>query len=148
MGSAERISDEMKAAMKSGDKLSLSVLRMLKSDSKYKQIELGRELTEDDYKAVFSSAAKKRRDAIDGFEKGGRADLVAKEKAELEIINRYLPKQLSESELEKIIADAVAETKASTPNDIGLVMKNLMPKVKGLADGRKVNELVLKKLNG
>jgi len=148
MGLAERISDEIKSAMKGGDKITLGVLRMLKSDLKYKQIELGRELTEDDYKAVFFSAAKKRRDAIEGFEKGARADLVAKEKAELEVINRYLPQQLSDTDLEKIVADVIAETEASTPNDIGLVMKSLMPKVKGLADGRKVNELVSKKLNG
>jgi len=148
MGSAERISEDIKTAMKSGDKITLGVLRMVKSDLKYKQIELGRELTEDDCKVVFSSAAKKRRDAIEGFEKGARADLVAKEKAELEVINRYLPQQLSDEELEQIIADVVAETNASTPNDIGLVMKSLMPKVRGLADGRKVNELVSKKLNG
>ena len=148
MGSFERISDEIKIAMKSGEKINLGVFRMLKSDLKYKQIELGRELTEDDCMAVFSSAAKKRRDAIEGFEKGARADLVAKEKAELEIINGYLPRQLSDTDLEKIVAEVIAETNAATPNDIGLVMKSLMPKVRGLADGRKVNELVSKKLNG
>jgi uncharacterized protein YqeY len=148
MGSAEKISDDIKTAMKSGDKITLGVLRMLKSDLKYKQIELGRELTEDDFKAVLSSAAKKRRDSIEGFEKGARADLVAKEKAELEVIHKYLPQQLSDTDLERIIADVIAETNASTPNDIGLVMKSLMPKVKGRADGRKVNELVSQKLNG
>jgi uncharacterized protein YqeY len=148
MGSAEKIIDDIKTAMKSGDKITLGVLRMLKSDLKYKQIELGRELTEDDFKAVLSSAAKKRRDSIEGFEKGARADLVAKEKAELEVIHKYLPQQLSDTDLERIIADVIAETNASTPNDIGLVMKSLMPKVKGRADGRKVNELVSQKLNG
>lgn len=147
MGIAEKINEDMKTAMKSGNKIALSVLRMLKSDFKYKQIELGRDLNEDDVLAVLASAAKKRRDAIEGFDKGGRGDLVAKETAELEIINGYLPRQMSIAELEQVVAEVIAETGASTPKDIGLVMKHLMPKVKGRSDGRKVSELVARKLN-
>jgi len=144
---SDKINEDLKSAMKSGDKTALSVLRMLKSDFKYKQIELGRDLTEDDLLAVLASSAKKRRDAIEGFEKGGRSDLVAKEKAELEVLSGYLPQQMSIEELEKIVAEVVAETGASTPKDIGLVMKQLMPRVKGKIDGRKVNEAVARKLN-
>ena len=144
---SDKINEDLKSAMKSGDKTALSVLRMLKSDFKYKQIELGRDLAEDDMLAVLASSAKKRRDAIEGFEKGGRSDLVAKEKAELEVLNGYLPQQMSAEELEKIVAEVIAETGASTPKDIGLVMKQLMPKVKGRTDGRKVNEVVARKLN-
>jgi len=147
MGIAEKIYEDLKAAMKSGDKVTLEVVRMLKSEFKYKQIELGRDLNDDEYIAVIASAAKKRREAIIGFEKGGRADLVAKETKELEIVNKYLPQQLSDEEIEKIIDVVIKEVNASTPTDIGAVMKALMPKVKGKADGRKVNELVAKKLN-
>jgi uncharacterized protein YqeY len=148
MNLSEKINVELVAAMKAGDKVKVSVLRMLKSDMKYKQIELGRELEDEDCLAVVSSSAKKRRDSIEGFEKGGRADLVAQEKAELEILTRYLPQQLTQAELEEFVAQAIAESRASTPADIGAVMKVLMPKVKGRADGRKVNELVTKKLSG
>ena len=144
----EQIAKDMVAVMKNGDKIGLSVLRMLKSDMKYKEIELKRELAPGDCLAVVVSAAKKRRDAIVEYEKGGRSDLVAKEKAELEIINRYLPKQIADDELRQIIEEVIAEANASTPADIGLVMKGVMPRVKGRADGRKVNELVLKILQG
>ncbi|MCP4582535.1 MAG: GatB/YqeY domain-containing protein [candidate division Zixibacteria bacterium] len=146
MSLTDKISKDTIVAMKSGDKVTLGVLRMLKSEFKYKQIDSGRDLTDEDYLAVLNSAAKKRRDAIDSFEKGGRDDLVAKETAELEIVNKYLPQQLSDDELEKIVAEVFAETDASSPADIGLIMKNLMPRVKGKADGRKVNEIVTSKL--
>jgi uncharacterized protein len=148
VGLFEQISQDLAHAMKAGDKLALSVLRMLKSDLKYKQIEIGRELTDEDCIAVFLSAAKKRQDSIESFTKGGRKDLADNESAELEILKKYLPQQLSESELEKVIGDVVAEIGASTPNDLGAVMKALMPKVKGKADGRRINEIVRKKLGG
>ncbi len=145
---ADRIDEDLKTAMKSGDKVTVNVLRMLKSDLKYKHIELGCDLTEDDGLAVLSSAVKKRLDALESFEKGGRDDLVAKEKAEWEVLKRYLPEQLSDAELEEIVTEVIAETDASTPADFGLVMKNIMPRVKGRVDGRKVNEFVRNKLSG
>lgn len=148
MGLFELISQDLAQAMKSGDKLALGVLRMIKSDLKYKQIEIGRELTDEDCIAVFSSAAKKRQDSIDSFIKAGRNDLADNEAAELEIIKKYLPQQLSESELEQVIGETIAELGASTPNDLGAVMKALMPKVKGKADGRRINEIVRRKLGG
>lgn len=142
----DKINEDIKTAMKKGDKTRLSVLRMFKSDLKYRQIDAGRDITDDDCVAVLSSAAKKRRDAIEGFGRGGRNDLVDKEKAELEIINEYLPKQISDEELSRLVDDVVSETNASTTTDIGMVMKNIMPRVKGRVDGRKVNELVVNKL--
>ena len=148
MNLSEKISADLITAMKAGDKVRVSVLRMLKSELKYKQIELGRELKDEDSLAVVASAAKKRRDSVEGFEKGGRADLVAQEQAELEILKEFLPQQLTEAELADFVAQAIAEAQASTPAEIGAVMKILMPKVKGRADGRKVNELVAKKLSG
>jgi uncharacterized protein YqeY len=147
VGLFNQISQDLTQAMKSGDKLALGGLRMIKSDLKYKQIELGRELTDEDCIAVFSSSAKKRQDSIESFSKAGRDDLAANEKAEFEIIKKYLPQQLSESELEKVIGEVIADIGASTPNDLGAVMKSLMPKVKGKADGRLINEIVRKKLS-
>jgi len=143
MGLIEQINSNTIAVMKSGDKVALSVLRMLKSDLKYKQIELNQKLTDEDCLDVLSHAAKKCRDAIREYGKAGRDDLAAKEKAELEIIKKYLPEQISDEEIERLIKEAIAETNASTPAEIGLVMKEIMPKVKGKADGRRVNELVL-----
>jgi uncharacterized protein len=147
MGFAETISSDLKTAMKGGDKLTLEVLRMLKSEFKYKEIELGRDLNDAEYLSVLSSAAKRRREAASEFARGGRKDLADKESAELDIINKYLPQQLTDAEIEKIVDEAIAEVEAATPADIGKVMKVIMPKVKGRADGRKINEIVGKKLN-
>jgi len=148
MGLFEQINNDTIAAMKNGDKAVLGVLRMLKSDLKYKQIELKHKLTEDECIAVLSSSAKKCRDALGEYEKASRDDLVIKEKAELEIIKKYLPEQIPDEEIERIIKEAIAETNASTTAEIGLVMKKVMPMVKGKADGRRVNELVLNILRG
>ena len=148
MGLTEQINKDIIVAMKSGDKAGLSVLRMLKSDLKYKQIELKVELTNEDCIAVMTSAAKKRRDAIEEYKKADRDDLMAKEIAELEIIKKYLPQQISEEELKSLIKEVINETNASTSADIGMVMKGIMPKVKGRADGRKINQFVSEILRG
>ena len=148
MGLIDRIEEDSANALRQGDKNSLSVLRMLKSDLKYKKIELGRELTDADCLAVLTAAAKQRKDAIREYRRGARDDLVNKEQAELGIIKKYLPEEMGEEELVKLIDEVIAETDASGPGDIGVVMQAVMPKVKGRADGRKVNELVLKKLRG
>jgi hypothetical protein len=142
----EQIDKDMIAAMKAGEKDKLTVLRGLKSDLKYKQIDTGKDLTDEQSVEVLSSAAKKRRDSIEQFAKGGRDDLVKKEQAELEIINSYLPKQLSEQELRDLVAAAIEDTGADSPQKIGLVMKALMPKVKGKADGKLVNKMVAEML--
>ncbi len=139
----EKIDQDMKQALKAGEKERLTVLRGLKSELKYKQIDKVDELTDDDAIAVLSSAAKKRRESIEQFQKGGREDLVKKEQAELAIITSYLPEQLSEEKLHQIISDAIAESGADSPQKVGLVMKVVMPKIKGQADGKLVNKLAM-----
>ncbi len=132
----------MKEALRAGQKDKLTVLRGLKSDIKYKQIDLGRAMTDDDVIAVLTSASKKRRESIEQFRAGKREDLAQKEEAELGVIVTYLPKQLSEDEVRRIVTETVAETGADSPQKMGLVMKALMPKIKGQADGKLVSRLV------
>jgi len=145
---SDAIVKDLALAMKSGDKVGLSVLRMLKSDLKYKQIELGHELSDEECIAVLSTALKKRSEAVESFQKAGRQDLAAAELAEIAVIKKYMPAELDDENLLAMIRSAIAECQASTPADIGAVMKILMPKVRGRADGRRVNELVRKSLGG
>lgn len=140
------ISDDMKKAMVAKDKVRLSVIRLLKSEIRYKEIEKGAELSDEDVIAVLSSSAKRHKDSIAQFEKGGREDLVAQEKAELEVIREYMPKQLEEDELCRIVDEAIKEVNALAASDLGRVMKIVMPKVRGKADGKRVNELVSSRL--
>lgn len=139
---AARIVADMTAAMKSRDKLRTEVLRGLKSDLKYYEIELGRPPEEEDCLKVLRSAQKKRRDAIALYEKGGRTDLVEKESAELVIIGEYLPAELSDDELAKVVRGGIAEANASSPGDMGQVMKVVMPKLAGRAEGNRVRTAV------
>ena len=144
----QRIDEDVKKALKGGDKAKLLVLRGLKSDIKYKAIEKGEDLTEDDVIGVLGSAAKKRRDSIEQFKMGHRDDLVEKESAELKIIMDYLPEQLSEDKLREIIKDAITKTGADSPAKVGLVMKEVMAEAKGKADGKFINRLVVEILSG
>ncbi|MDH3892662.1 MAG: GatB/YqeY domain-containing protein [candidate division Zixibacteria bacterium] len=139
----ERIDKDTIEALKAGEKDLLTLLRGLKSDLKYARLDKGDDLTDQDVIGVLASQAKKRRDSIEQFEKGGRDDLVAKERAELEIITTYLPKQLTEGELREIITKAISETGAESPAQLGAVMKIVVPQTKGLADGKLVSKLAL-----
>ena len=142
----QRIDHDAKKALKSKEALRLSVLRMLKSEIRYKEIDKGSELSNDEVISVLSSSIKKRKDSIEQFEKGGRDDLVSKEKAELEVILGYMPEQLTEEKLSQIINQAIKEANATGPSDLGKVMKLIMPQVKGKADGKMVNQLVSSQL--
>lgn len=142
----EQIEIDIIKALKNGQKDKLAVLRGLKSDFKYRQIEAGKELTDELAIEVISRAAKRRRESIEQFKAGQRDDLASKEELELEIICPYLPSQLGKDEIRCLVAAAVSESGASSAKEIGLVMKLLMPKVKGKADGKLVNKLVLEKL--
>ncbi len=133
-------------ALKAGEKEKLTVLRGLKSELKYKQIELGKELTDDDCIAVFNSALKKRNDSIEQFGNAGRNDLVEAEQFGAEIIKAYLPEPLSDDELTSFIKDAIAESGADSPQKIGLIMKIVIPKVKGRADGKRIKDISIKLL--
>ena len=138
----EQVDIDMIKALKGGDKERLTVLRGLKSDLKYKKIEVGAELTDEQALETLASAAKKRRESIEQFRAGGREDLVKNEEFELEIISSYLPKQLTEEELREMAETAIKEVGADSPKQMGLVMKALMPKIKGRADGKLVNRLI------
>jgi len=143
----QRIDQDIKVALKSKDTVRVNVLRMLKSEIKYREIDKGSELSDDEVISVLSSSIKKRKDSIQQFEKGGRDDLVAREKAELELIFKYLPEQLTEEELSQIISQAIKEVNAAGASDLGKVMKVIMPKVKGRADGKRVNQMVSSQLS-
>jgi uncharacterized protein YqeY len=138
----ERIAAELKEAMKARDELKVSTLRLIHSAIKNKEIDERKPLEDEGVLAVLSTAAKQRRESIEQYEKGGRADLADKEKAELVIIQTFMPEQLGRDEVAALVRDAIAETSASGAKDMGKVMKALMPKVKGKADGKLVNELV------
>jgi len=130
------------AAQKAGDKLKTGVLRILKSEIRYKEIDLRHLLTDEETILVLFSSVKKRKESIEEFKKGKRPDLVSKEETELAIVNSYLPAELTEAELADVIKSTIAEVGAATNSDLGKVMKSLMPKVRGRADGKKVNALV------
>lgn len=140
----DKINEDYKNAVKDKDEVKRETLNMLKSAIKYREIELrssGKELTEDEVISVIQKEIKKRKEAIELYEKGGRGDLVSKEKRELEILESYLPKQLSEEEIENIIKEVINSVGATSPSDIGKVMKEVMPKVKGRADGSLVKKI-------
>jgi uncharacterized protein YqeY len=138
----ERLTEELKEALKSKDELRVSVIRMIKASLKNKEIEKFGKLTDDDILSVLSSMCKQRKESIEQFKLAGRTDLAEKEEKELKIIRSYMPAQLTPQELDNIIISTINEAGASSPNDIGKVMKLLMPRVKGIADGKIVNERV------
>ena len=142
MSLQKRIDDDLIQALKGRDSLKATTLRGLKSDFKYKKIDKGAELTDDDLIAVLSTAAKRHRESIEQFAAGNRGDLVQKETAELNIITSYLPEQMTEEKLRQIIAEVIKETGADSPAKTGAVMKEVMPKVKGQADGKLVSKIV------
>lgn len=142
MSILEKIAEDLKKALKSGDKTKLSVLRLVKAAIKNMEIEKGALPTDEDISGVLRSFAKKAKESIGHFSKAGRKDLVEKEEAELSVIQGYLPEQLGEDELRKIIKDVINETGASGPKDLGKVMNPVMAKLKGKADGKLVNKIV------
>lgn len=142
----QEIKDDMKAAMKSGDKDEVSTLRMLISSLNNAEIDKGGSLSDDDVIEVLSKEAKQRRESIDAYRDGGREDRAEKEEAELEVIQRYLPDPLSEEEAAEIVESAIEETGAETRADMGAVMGRVMPQVKGRYEGSAIKEMVLERL--
>jgi hypothetical protein len=138
---------EMVLAAKATDRIRLSTLRLLKNGLHNREIDLKRELNEAEFLQLLSTMVKQRKDSIEQFEKGGRADLVEKEEAELKVIREFMPAPMSEAELDAIIAEAIRETGAAGVRDIGKVMKVLMPKVAGKADGKLVGDKVKRGLS-
>ena len=148
MGIKETLIDNMKKAAKEKDKSTLSTIRLALATLQNKEKELLRELSEEEVIRVVSGLVKKSRESIEQFAAGQRDDLVAKEEKEIEVLQSFLPQQLTPEELEVEISRALEETRASTAKDLGKVMKVLMPRVAGRAEGRVVNELIRKRLSG
>jgi len=145
----EKVAADITASMKARDAGRLSALRMLKAAVMNKGVEKGRDLDDAEVQQVVSSLVKQRRDSIEQFQKAGRIDLVDKETAEVAVLESYLPPAVSAEEIDAAVAAAIAETGATTPKDMGKVMKAVMPKLAGRnADGRAVNDAVRRKLGG
>jgi uncharacterized protein YqeY len=142
MSLLHRIDNDLRSAMKASEGIKVSVLRMAKAALKNSQIDKRRDLTEEEVITVLSSMVKQRRESIEQFAKGRRIDLVKREEEEIAFLLPYLPKQLSTEELDTIIIEAIRESSAKTVKDIGKVMRIVMPRVKGAAEGSYVNQRV------
>ncbi|MDD5339468.1 MAG: GatB/YqeY domain-containing protein [Dehalococcoidales bacterium] len=142
----QKITEDMKQAMKSGDAVKRDTLRMLLSSIKNAEGAKLAALDEGEVLSVVSKEVKRHVESIDAFKKGNRDDLVAKEEAELKILQSYMPEQLSRDDIVKIAKEVVAAVGAAGPGDKGKVMQQLMPKLKGKADGKVVNEVVMELL--
>jgi uncharacterized protein len=142
----DRIQTDVTAAMRSGDALRRDVLRMVSNAAYNLEKKEKRTLSEDDYLAVVTREVKTRRESVEAFRKGGREDLATREEAEIAILGEYLPKALSEAELQALVSEAMTATGASSARDLGKVMGWLSPKTRGRADGKRVHELVAQSL--
>tara|TARA_B110000014_G_C20123646_1_gene596889 strand:+ start:3445 stop:3903 length:459 start_codon:yes stop_codon:yes gene_type:complete len=138
----EQVKDDLKQAMKSGDSLSRDTLRMMISEVNNAKISLGHELSEDEIIVVFKKESKKRREAIVEFEKANRNDLSEKEKNELEVIMQFLPEELSDEAIKSIITDMFDSGLNKDMSEFGKIMKDLMPKINGQADGSRVSSIL------
>ncbi len=143
-----RIDTDLKAALRSGDEVRKTALRMLMAAVRNAEIAAQKELDDDGVIGLVQREIKQRRDSIEQFEKGGRADLVAKEQAEIAALEPYLPEQLSLDEIRAIAREVIASTGAAGPGDRGKVMGPLMGRVRGKADGKLVNQVVGELLGG
>ncbi|MBQ7232284.1 MAG: GatB/YqeY domain-containing protein [Bacillales bacterium] len=143
MNFLDRLNHDLKEAMRSKDKVRLSVIRMVKGAMQNEAIQFKKDmLTEDEALTVLLREVKQRKDSLQEFEKANRQDLAAKLQEELQILDEYMPEQLSEDELRKIVSQAIEETGATSKKEIGKVMSYVLPKVKGKADGGIVNKIV------
>jgi len=143
MNLSERLTDDMKQAMKSQDKFKLTTIRMMRAAVKNLEIDLKRPLEDNEVLDILSREIKIRKDSLQEFKKAGRDDLVTGLAAEIDIISQYLPEQLTEEEIQEIVRQTIHELGASSKADMGKVMGALMPKTKGRADGKLVNQAVM-----
>jgi uncharacterized protein YqeY len=148
MGLREQILEDIKTAMKAKEAEKLSAIRMLQSAIKYREIELRpNAITDQDIMGVVKKLAKQRKDSIEEFGKAGRTDLVDKEKIELSILEAYLPAQMSADAVAKIVEEVIKSTGATTMKQMGAVVKEVMAKTGGQADGKMISDLVKSKLS-
>jgi len=141
VGLKTEIQDGIKAAMKSGDRVTLSTLRLLSSALHNEEIKQHRELSEDEILKTVAFLSKQRQESIEFFRRGGRTDLLEKEEAELAVLRRFLPEAMNDDEVRAAIRSSIAEVGAQGIQDLGRVMKQVMPKVAGRTDGKRVSEL-------
>ena len=141
-----QVRSEMTAALKAGDKVRLSALRMLTTAITNREKEVLHGLSDDEVREIAAREVKKRNESIEAFEKGGRADLVARETAEREVLKVYAPEQLSEAEVDALIEEAITAAGASSPQEVGKVMGLVMGKAKGKVDGAAVHTRILRVL--
>ncbi|MFD2759461.1 GatB/YqeY domain-containing protein [Lentibacillus juripiscarius] len=144
----EQLNEDMKQAMKRKEKDRLAVIRMIKASLQNETIKLGKKnLSEDEELTVLSRELKQRKDSLQEFKSAERDDLVSKLETEINVIEAYMPHQLTEEELEAVVTSTIQEVNATSKKDMGKVMNTIMPKVKGRADGARINKLVQKHLN-
>jgi len=143
MNLKERLAEELKEAMRERNEIKLSAIRLALAAVKNAEIDKRQELEDAGVQEIITREVKKRRESIHEFEKGHRPDLVEREKAQMDYLLKYLPKQMSVEEISQIVQKVIAEVGASGPQDIGKVMARVMPQVKGRADGQQVNQIVL-----
>lgn len=148
MGLQARLDEDLKAALRAGDTLRLSTIRLARAALKNAEIERRRPLIEEEIATVLQSEVKRRREAIAAFQRGGRDELAQKESLEMAVLLQYLPTPLSKEEIRRLIGEAVIETGASSPREMGRVMAVLMPRTRGRADGALVGRLVREALGG
>lgn len=146
MSLKDKLMEDMKSSMKNKDTLRKNTITMVRANIKQREVDERVELTDEDIIDIIAKQVKEKRDVIQDFEKGGREDLVEQTKKEIEILLEYLPKQLTEEEVEEIVKDTIKEVDAKSIKDIGLIMKSVMPKIKGRADGSMVNSIARKYL--
>lgn len=142
MSLLELLNSDMKQAMRDKEKKKLSVIRMVKSALQNEGIQLGRDLTDDESLTVLTRELKQRKDSLQEFNKAGRDDLAEQVQEEITILTTYMPEQLSEDDVRRIVSETISEVGANSKADMGKVMGAIMPKVKGKADGALVNKLV------
>jgi len=138
----DQLEDGLKAAMKSGDRVAVAAIRLSLSEIKNAIIDKRRPLEDNEIVNILRSGVKKRQESIEMFAKGGRQELVEKETAEIKVIEGFLPAGLSAAELEALVVEAIAETGAASMKDIGKIMKLIVPRIAGRADGAEVNKLI------
>ncbi len=144
----EQLNEDMKQAMKNKEKDRLAVIRMLKASLQNETIKLGnKNLSEDEELTVLSRELKQRKDSLQDFKSAEREDLISKLETEINVIEAYMPHQLTDEELEAVVTSTIQEVNASSKKDMGTVMNAIMPKVKGKADGARINKMVQKHLN-
>lgn len=142
MSLLDTLKKDMITAMKAKDKETLSVVRMLKASAQNEQIKLGHDLKPEEESALLAREYKQRKESLEEFKKAGREDLVEATNKELAVVAKYMPKQMSADEIKQTVADTIKEVGASGMKDFGKVMGAIMPKVKGKADGKEVNQAV------